>query len=77
MMSVLMHGDGRMVQASDPIRIRISDPIDGGSILREDSRDVLFEWCLDNCKDGYWIGMGFGLFESEDDALLFRLRWGQ
>lgn len=72
---MLVHRDGHMFEMCDPIRIQIVDPLDGGRILRNDSRDMLFDWCLGNCRGGYWVGMGFGLFELEDDALLFRLRW--
>lgn len=57
------------------IMVWVTDPVDGGAILRDQSRDMLFDWCRDNCRGRYWIGMGFGRFEFEDDALLFRLGW--
>ncbi len=57
-------------------RYYIKDPIDGGRVLRNDSRDKIFAWCKQHCKDDYWIGMGFGQFKSEKDAALFLLRWG-
>ncbi len=57
-------------------RYYIKDPIDGGRILRNESRDKIFEWCEKHCEDRYWIGMGFGMFKSEKDAALFLLRWG-
>lgn len=60
----------------DVPRIYIRDPVDGGCVLRNDSRDMLFKWCEENCKGRYWIGMGFGQFELKDDAILFKLRWG-
>lgn len=57
-------------------RIYIRDPVDGGSVLRNNSRDEIFDWCEENCKGRYWIGMGFGQFELECDQILFKLRWG-
>lgn len=60
---------------SDVPRIYISDPVDGGPILRDESREMLFKWCEENCQGSYWIGMGFGQFELDEDALLFKLRW--
>ncbi len=57
-------------------RYYIKDPVDGGRVLRNDSRDKIFAWCKQHCKDDYWIGMGFGQFKSEKDAALFLLRWG-
>jgi hypothetical protein len=56
-------------------RVYIRDPIDRGSVLRNDSRDAIFEWCEENCQGKYWVGMGFGQFELEDDVTLFKLRW--
>lgn len=57
------------------IMVWLNDPVDGGRILRDESRDMLFDWCSSQCRGRYWIGMGFGRFELEEDALLFRLRW--
>lgn len=57
------------------IKVKVRDPVDNLHILRESSRDLLFEWCKDNCRGGYWIGMGFGKFELTEDATLFRLTW--
>lgn len=59
----------------EPIRVYIRDPIDKGIILRSNTRDELFLWCRQNCRGRYWIGMGFGQFELEDDAILFSLCW--
>jgi hypothetical protein len=56
-------------------RVWVKDPIDGGSVLREASRNDMFEWCEHSCRGRYWIGIGFGDFEHEDDATLFRMRW--
>ena len=60
----------------DAKRYYIKDPIDGGRILRNESRRQLQNWCEKHCEDRYWIGMGFGQFKSEKDAALFLLRWG-
>ena len=60
----------------DAKRYYIRDPIDGGRILRNESRRQLQNWCEQHCEDAYWIGMGFGQFKSEKDAALFLLRWG-
>lgn len=57
------------------IMVWIRDPIDHGNILRDESRDMLFDWCEQTCRGRFWIGMGFGRFEYDDDALMFRLRW--
>ncbi len=57
------------------IMVWVKDPIDNGNVLRDQSRDMLIDWCSDNCRGRFWIGMGFGRFEFEDDALLFRLGW--
>ncbi len=59
----------------DAKRYYIKDPIDGGRILRNESRDKIFIWCKQHCEDDYWIGMGFGQFKSEKDAALFLMRW--
>lgn len=63
------------VKSVDGMRIRMRDPIDGGRILRDKSREELFEWCGENCSGAYWVGMGFAEFEREQDATLFRLVW--
>lgn len=60
----------------DAKRYYIKDPVDGGNVLRGESRDKVFAWCEQYCEDAYWIGMGFGMFKSEKDAALFLLRWG-
>lgn len=57
------------------IMVWLNDPVDGGRILRDESRDMLFDWCSLQCRGRYWIGMGFARFELEEDALLFRLSW--
>jgi hypothetical protein len=67
---LLMDGDIR-----DQHTVWVRDPIDGGRVLRDASRDQMFEWCEANCTGRYWIGMGFGRFELADDALLFSMRW--
>lgn len=54
----------------------IRDPVDGMQVLRDTSRIMLFNWCEENCEGGYWVGMGFGKFQLEHDAVLFRLTWG-
>jgi len=56
-------------------RYYIKDPVDGGRVLRNDSRDKIFAWCKQHCNGDYWIGMGFGMFELDSDAALFLLRW--
>lgn len=57
------------------IMVWLDDPVDGGKVLRDESRDMLFDWCEESCRGRFWVGMGFGRFEFEDDALLFKLRW--
>jgi surfactin synthase thioesterase subunit len=54
----------------------VRDLIDGGHVLRNESRDRLWKWCEQNCKGRYWIGMGFGTFELDEDAILFNMVWG-
>ena len=61
----------------DAKRYYIKDPIDGGRVLRNDSRDRIWGWCEKHCEDAYWIGLGFGMFKSEKDAALFLLRWSK
>lgn len=53
----------------------IRDPKDGGRVLRNDTRELVHAWCMAHCKGKYWIGMGFGCFELESDAVLFLLKW--
>lgn len=53
----------------------IRDPVDGGRILRNESRDIIWTWCEEHCKGAFWVGMGWGSFELERDALMFLLRW--
>lgn len=60
---------------SNGIKVKVRDPVDNYPILQEDSRSLLFKWCEDNCRGRFWIGMGFGKFELEEDATLFRLTW--
>ncbi len=74
-MPLLFSKYSRLLLHSPGIKIKVRDPIDHGSILRESSRDLLFEWCQENCEGHYWIGMGFGEFELESDSILFMLRW--
>ena len=69
------HGD-QVDCSAESVRIYVRDPNDGSRILRNNSRDMLFEWCRENCSGGYWIGMGFGQFELGNDAVLFKMRWG-
>lgn len=57
-------------------QIYIKDPVDGGRVLRNTSRDEIFAWCEEHCTGKYWIGMGFGIFELECDEVLFKMRWG-
>ena len=56
-------------------RHSIPDPVDGGRILRTDSRDIIWTWCEEHCKGEFWVGMGWGSFELESDAVMFLLRW--
>lgn len=56
-------------------KVKVKDPVDGLGILRDSSRELMFAWCDNNCKGEFWIGMGFGKFELEQDAILFRLTW--
>lgn len=58
-----------------PIRIYVCDPTDRGRILRDANRELLFDWCRDNCQGRFWVGMGFGQFDLEEDAAMFALRW--
>lgn len=56
-------------------RIKVRDPTDGLQILSDDTRAMMFNWCKENCRGRYWIGMGYGEFELETDSILFRLTW--
>ena len=38
--------------------------------------ESLFKWCSANCQGEYSISIWFIEFEYEEDAVLFRLRWG-
>jgi hypothetical protein len=66
----------RLLIQDDGIKVQVVDPIDGGPVLRNDSRDHMFDWCADNCRGKFWIGMGFGRFELQKDAVAFSMRWG-
>ena len=67
--------NGRLL-FGDGIQVYVNDPVDGHKVFRNLSRDMLFDWCEENCTGRYWVGMGFGKFELQDDATLFKLRWG-
>ena len=56
-------------------RYYIRDPVDGGKVLRNESREIIWKWCELHCKGKFWIGMGFGTFDLKSDAMLFLLRW--
>lgn len=73
-MTYLVDRDGNERHVSGT-RVSIRDPIDGGYILRDSSREELFEWCRSNCSGAYWVGMGFVEMEMEQDVILFRLAW--
>jgi hypothetical protein len=51
-------------------RLWVKDPIDGERTLRDSSRDILFNWCDENCQGRFWVGMGFMDFELDDDYVL-------
>jgi hypothetical protein len=51
-------------------RLWVKDPVDGGKVLKNSSRDILFEWCDKNCSGRYWVGMGFIDFELVSDYTL-------
>lgn len=55
--------------------IRVCDPIDQQHLLRESTRNQMFDWCYKNCEGRFWITMGSGQFELAQDATLFALRW--
>lgn len=72
----LIDRKGKIKITSDaPIRIYVRDPTDNRPVIREANRTMLFEWCKENCRGRFWIGMGFGQFEIEEDAAMFALRW--
>mgnify|MGYP003339396834 FL=1 len=48
-------------------RLWVNDPVDGGRVLRKDSRDTLNDWCNKNCQGKYRVGMGFIDFEFITD----------
>jgi hypothetical protein len=74
-LSTKPYQNSKLLIGDDGIRVYIRDPIDHSRVLRNDTRTMLFNWCNDNCKGKYWVGMGFGMFELENDATLFKLRW--
>ena len=51
-------------------RLWVRDPIDGGRILRDSSREMLFGWCDEHCQGRFWVGMGFMDFELDEDYVL-------
>ena len=65
-----------LILESPETRVYIKDPTDGGNVLRNDNREMLFQWCNINCKGKFWIGMGFGKFEYDEDRILFTMTWG-
>lgn len=56
-------------------KVVVRDPIDNSHVFSDSTRDMLFNWCDENCTGRYWVGMGFGMFELQEDATLFKLRW--
>lgn len=73
--NVLTDREDNISFGNEAIRIYVRDPTDRGRVLRESNRDILFAWCRENCRGRFWIGMGFGQFELEEDAVAFSLRW--
>ena len=69
------HGSKLLIKGYS-INVSVRDPVDHGRVLRETSRNQMFEWCHENCEGHYWIGMGYGEFDLPNDATLFKLRWG-
>jgi hypothetical protein len=51
-------------------RLWLRDPIDGTRVLRESTRDDLFDWCEQHCSGRFWVGMGFMDFELDEDYVL-------
>ena len=59
----------------DDIIVKINDPTDGMDGIRQENRVMLSDWCAKNCKGKYRIGLGYGSFEFQEDAILFKLTW--
>jgi hypothetical protein len=57
------------------IRIYVRDGNAGNKIQCYHVQERMFAWCQDNCVGRFWIGSGFGEFQLEQDAVLFKLRW--
>jgi hypothetical protein len=62
---------------SRDLKYRVEVPHSGDWVWGEDQR---FVWCRQNCRDDYRGGMfrrdqTIWHFKSEQDALLFALRW--
>jgi hypothetical protein len=62
---------------SRDLKYRVEVPHSGDWVWGEDQR---FVWCKQNCRDDYRGGMfrrdeTIWHFKSEQDALLFALRW--
>ena len=70
-----IYANGKLLIGGEGIRVYVRDPIDQGKVFRNKTRDMFFDWCNENCTGRYWVGMGFGMFELQDDATLFKLRW--
>ena len=64
-----------MLMDRSGIQLFVKDPTDGGNILRDENRNMFFEWCEHHCKGRYWVGMGFVRLELDEDVTLFRLTW--
>lgn len=64
-----------MMSDSRGYKVFAYDSVDNMTVFRNSNRLTLEDWCKENCKGQYWIGMGFGKFELEEDATLFRLTW--
>lgn len=56
-------------------RIYFPDPYDGMRVYSTQTREDMFKWCEEYCKNKYWIGMGFVQFESKEDEAHFFLTW--
>ena len=50
-----------------------------GLRMPDDERQHVRQWCEDNCRGRWWISdsVVYGSFELEDDAMLFKMVWGQ
>ena len=46
--------------------------------MQDHERERLWAWCEDNCRGRWWISQRviYGSFELEDDAMLFKMVWG-